>query len=411
MLEHAAGFADREGTLLLHSSGPYETARRSFLFLFPVEQIIVDDRHRGRHIRNGRCTAYTFSDPWAFLQEKMGSFDGGSDWPKWSGYLGYEMGASAHSEKPLPYFDTPLPDAYFQRSAVTLRMEERLEMRADEEALFSFSREKILKEFREGPPLELDSAAYCRKVEQALELIREGELYQLNLSRDRIFAVKSSPFAFFQKRVKERPAPFSAFLNLGSAQVVSSSPERFLCSRGGELETRPIKGTAPRGRSREEDLFRREALLASEKEQAELLMITDLMRNDLAGVSLPGSLKVEKLRRCEAYANVFHLLSVIKAQAASDLGPLQIVRACFPGGSVTGCPKLRAMEAIADLEGRGRGIYTGSIGYFSENGDFDLNIAIRTAVVSAGRANLKLGSGIVYDSDPRLEYEETEHKR
>lgn len=191
---------------------------------------------------------------------------------------------------------------------------------------------------------------------------------------------------------------------------MSSSPERFLQKRGNVLETRPIKGTAPRGKTVAEDLNHKKNLLKSEKELAELMMITDLMRNDLGKISVNGSVEVSLLCGCEAYHNVFHLFSIVRSRVLAKFHPLEIVRACFPGGSITGCPKLRAMEVIAELEQRPRGIYTGSIGYFSQNGDFDLNIAIRTLMMTEGKINVQLGGGIVIDSQPRKEYEETYHK-
>jgi para-aminobenzoate synthetase component 1 len=189
--------------------------------------------------------------------------------------------------------------------------------------------------------------------------------------------------------------------------MISTSPERFLCKKDQWLETRPIKGTIQRGKTVEEDEILKKKLLSSSKERAELLMITDLMRNDLGKISVIGSVQALEIWRCEAYTNVFHLLSIIRSQARPELTPLDIVRSCFPGGSITGCPKLRAMEVIDQLEERSRGIYTGAIGYFTGGGNFDLNIAIRTLVANNHFFSLQLGGGIVIDSNPEEEYQET----
>ncbi|MCB1113056.1 MAG: anthranilate synthase component I family protein, partial [Chlamydiia bacterium] len=178
----------------------------------------------------------------------------------------------------------------------------------------------------------------------------------------------------------------------------------------GTLETRPIKGTMPRGVTPEEDRQNMHQLLQSEKERSELLMITDLMRNDLAKISIPGTVATEKIWQCEAYTNVFHLLSIITSALEPSVHPVDAVRSCFPAGSITGCPKLRSMEAIAAIEKRRRGIYTGAIGYFAGNGDFDFNVAIRTLSCSRDQVDLQLGGAVVIDSDPDKEYDETLYK-
>ncbi len=218
------------------------------------------------------------------------------------------------------------------------------------------------------------------------------------------------PFSLFRSLFLENPAPFACYLNFDGVSIVSSSPERLLSKTGSLLETRPIKGTIPRGKDQAEDKVNLSRLLHSEKDKAELLMITDLMRNDIGKTSLVGSVRTEELWRVEAYSNVFHLLSVIRSKAKADKHPLDLVRSCFPGGSITGCPKLRAMELILELEKRARKIYTGSLGYFSSEGDFDFNIAIRTLLVDNEGIDLQLGGAIVLDSNARLEYLETLHK-
>jgi para-aminobenzoate synthetase component 1 len=241
-------------------------------------------------------------------------------------------------------------------------------------------------------------------------LIYSGDIYQVNLSQQFVFKGKRNPFDIFYKLTQTNPAPFSAYLRLKNFSVVSSSPERFLTKQEGWLESRPIKGTMPRGKTPEEDQKNLTALLNSEKNKAELLMITDLTRNDLGKVSVPGSVSTLKTNSVASFENVHHLFSVIKSRALPGLHSVELLKACFPGGSITGCPKLSAMEVIAKLENRARGLYTGSIGYFSDNGDFDFSIAIRTLVISDEEIEVQLGGAIVADSDPREEYEETMHK-
>ena len=230
------------------------------------------------------------------------------------------------------------------------------------------------------------------------------------ISRNNLFfQAHAVPFSVFFQLTQLNPAPFSAYFKGEDFTIVSSSPERFLSSQQGILETRPIKGTAPRGKNEEEDDHHRQQLLANEKEKAELLMITDLMRNDLGRISVPGSVKTVELWGCESYTNVFHLVSTIQSKTL-DMHPVDKVRACFPGGSISGCPKLSAMEAIQLIEKRRRGIYTGGIGYFSGNGDFDFNIAIRTLFIEKNKLTVQLGGGIVADSEPEKEYLETLYK-
>jgi para-aminobenzoate synthetase component 1 len=251
---------------------------------------------------------------------------------------------------------------------------------------------------------------YSSKIERAKDLIASGDIYQVNLSQQICFEGERDPYDIFRKLAQKNPAPFSAYLKGKDFAIVSSSPERFLEKKGDYLETRPIKGTIPRGNNNVEDEHNRRELLSSEKEKAELLMITDLMRNDLSKISFPGSVETIDLWRCEPYTNVFHLLSIIRSHAKPNIHPVDLIRQCFPGGSITGCPKLRAMEVIAELEKRARGIYTGSIGYISANGDFDFNIAIRTLVFNAQRLDIQLGGAIVADSISEKEYQETLHK-
>ncbi|MDP8949037.1 MAG: anthranilate synthase component I family protein [Actinomycetota bacterium] len=196
-------------------------------------------------------------------------------------------------------------------------------------------------------------------------------------------------------------------MDLGDIKVLSASPERFLKLDGRWIETRPIKGTRPRGVTSDEDRMLGAELLTSEKDRAENLMIVDLLRNDIGKVSCIGSVEVPKLFDLERHASVWHLVSTVRGELRPRLDAVDLLRACFPGGSVTGCPKIRAMEIIEELEPVRRGVYCGAIGYLSFTGDMDTNIVIRTLVLRDGRMDLQVGGAVTYDSDPESEYVET----
>lgn len=433
-LELASAFAHLDGTCLLFSGGPGDAATRSLLFLLPFEQIVVDGGTTKRCLPDGTVVqASCESNPWEALKGMVGNLEGDRH-PEWVGYLGYEMACSADATVRTSYIPGRHPDALFQRCAVCAVFDHRAEvatvrlttpppgcLEAEQAALFEQLRAvggwfKAIDEVAmlDGPsgdlsltvPLE-PMSRYCEKVDAALELIRAGEVYQVNVSQRCVVEGETDPYQLFAKLTDLNPAPFSAYLKLGDQTIVSSSPERFLSRQGDSLETRPIKGTISRGNTADSDVVQRETLLASEKDRAELMMITDLMRNDLGKISEIGSVTVPELIRCEGYTNVFHLLSIVTSQCVPGLHSMDAVRACFPGGSITGCPKLRAIEVIADLEKRRRGIYTGSIGYFCGNGDFDFNIAIRTLSCDGEGIEVQLGGAIVADSDAVAEYEET----
>jgi len=254
-----------------------------------------------------------------------------------------------------------------------------------------------------------DRAAVEARIRRAVEHVHAGDIFQANLSQAFDVDLKPGEGAWsVHARVRaETPAPFSACMRIGGATVVSASPERFLARRGDRLETRPIKGTRPRGRDEAGDAREAAELLASEKDRAENVMIVDLMRNDLSRVCLGGSVAVDALCTLESHPTVHHLVSTVSGRLGGDVGVADILRACFPAGSITGAPKVRAMEVIAELEGERRGVYCGSIGYVGFGGDMDLNVAIRTLDVRRGQARIRAGGGIVADSDPAAEYEET----
>jgi len=252
--------------------------------------------------------------------------------------------------------------------------------------------------------------AYICAVEKAIDYIAAGDIFQVNLSQR--FTVKTDvePYALYERLRSLNPAPFAAYISLPEGQILSSSPERFLKLTGSRIQTRPIKGTRPRGRTPEEDEILSRQLLMSEKDNAELAMIVDLERNDIGRVSSYGSVKVVERRVLETYPTVFHLVATVEGHLHQTKDITDLLKATFPGGSITGAPKIRAMEIIRELEPTRRGIYTGAIGYIGFDGDMDLNIVIRTMLLEGGRAHFQVGGGIVADSDPETEYEETLHK-
>jgi para-aminobenzoate synthetase component I len=260
--------------------------------------------------------------------------------------------------------------------------------------------------------LELRSSftheGYRDAVARVREYIYAGDIFQANLSQRFDVALTEPAWTFYRRLRTRNRAPFAAFLDFPDGQVLSASPERFLrVDPAGHVETRPIKGTRPRGLGPEHDAALGQALTESVKDRAENLMIVDLMRNDLSRVCLPGTVRVPELFALERYATVHHLVSTVVGDLAPGAGVVELLRASFPGGSITGAPKLRAMEIIAELEPSKRGVYCGSIGYWSVTGELDTSIAIRTAVVRDGRVYFSAGGGIVADSDPELEYRET----
>ncbi len=251
---------------------------------------------------------------------------------------------------------------------------------------------------------------YLDVIRRTKEYIAAGDIFQANISQRFSAPLSVPPFELYSRLRTINPAPFAAFLNFDGITVASASPERFLQVRAETVQTRPIKGTRPRGKTPEEDRALARELLASEKDRAELVMIVDLERNDLGRVCEIGTVKVPELFRLEEYATVYHLVSTVVGRLSPGRDVVDLLRATFPGGSITGAPKIRSMEIIDELEPTRRNVYTGAIGYIDDSGDMDLNIVIRTFIIANGMAHVQVGGGIVADSDPVLEYEETLHK-
>ena len=251
---------------------------------------------------------------------------------------------------------------------------------------------------------------YKQAVDRMIRYIIEGDIYITNMTQQ--FTVKSDkvPLDVFYDLRENNPSPFGGYFDYGDFQIVCASPERFLKMQKGHVNTRPIKGTRKRGETPEEDMFMRTELENSEKDKSELLMIVDLERNDLNRVCRPGSVKVTELFSVEEYATVFHLVSDIEGDLEESKNVMDLLEAAFPGGSITGAPKYRAMEIIDELENNKRNLYTGSIGYLTLDGGCDFNIVIRTALYKDGKYYLGVGGGITAESDLEFEYEETLQK-
>lgn len=334
----------------------------------------------------------------------------------WFGYLGYGL---RHDLEQLPE-EGPgyitLPDLWmtqFSRIIVWDHRERTMALWSeDEDARIPPPTETVPVT---PPPMRdvksnMTRAAYLDNVRQLLEYIRAGDLYQANLTRKWMgtFAHPPDAFALFARLAVISPAPYSACLKLGNAWILSSSPEQFLHMDGtGHLRTRPIKGTRPRGATEAEDAIQRDDLASSSKDRAENLMIVDLMRNDLSRHAVPGSVKVPTLCQIDSYATVHHMASTIEARRDEQSPPLEVVKGCFPPGSMTGTPKIRAMMRCTELEQAARGVYSGALGWFGGDGSLDLSVVIRTLIIQGKRFEFQTGGAIVADSEPEEEWQES----
>jgi para-aminobenzoate synthetase component 1 len=280
------------------------------------------------------------------------------------------------------------------------------------ERFSSLPAEKARAPFRILSPVasNLTHEDYARAFRRIRGYIHDGDCYQVNLAQRFSAAAAGDPWLSYQRLRIINPAPYSAYLNTPYGQILSASPERFLKVEGGRVETKPIKGTRPRAGHPRLDAGLIEELRASEKDRAENLMIVDLLRNDLSKSCAPGTVKVPRLFDVESYATVHHLVSTVTGELRADRDALDLLRGSFPGGSITGAPKLRAMQIIEELEPQRRGVYCGAIGYVGFDGGMDVNIAIRTLVHSGGVIRFWAGGGIVADSRLEDEYQETFHK-
>lgn len=348
----------------------------------------------------------------------------------WVVYLGYEIAAEVEPTLSLPREGLPWR-AFALRVSATLTLDvatgrvqavacageegERWLDRLERDAAAAAAGAVRLPDAVAHAPISLDEEAPGRFVERMLRAqahIRAGDIYQANLSRvwrGRIGEDFDSA-ALYRALRATNPAPFAAFARFRGLAILSSSPERLVRIEGTNISTRPIAGTRPRSGRSAEDHAETAALVAHPKERAEHIMLIDLERNDLGRVCRAGSVVVDEFMIVESYAHVHHIVSNVRGVLRDDVSPVGALRAVFPGGTITGCPKIRCMQIIAELERTGRGAYTGSIGYLTRQGDADFNILIRTITIAAGQIELRAGGGIVADSDPEAELAETRAK-
>jgi anthranilate synthase component 1 len=341
----------------------------------------------------------------------------------WLLYLGYELASEIEPRLRLPPGPDPVVALAIRAPAAWIR--DRATGQAWLVAEPGF--EALLDEFEHRVAASLEPAGpsgaafrveedeperFLDSVRRALEYIAAGDVYQANLSRGWQGRAASpvDPVSVYQRLRTTNPSPFAALLRYGDFACLSSSPERLVSIRGSTVSTRPIAGTRPRGATPEADAALVRSLLDNEKERAEHVMLIDLERNDLGRVCAGGSVRVDEYMSVETYAHVHHIVSNVSGRLRNDVSPIGVIRALFPGGTITGCPKVRCMEIISELEGVGRGAYTGSIGYLNRDGSCDLNILIRTITAQGGLFKFRAGAGIVADSNPAQELAETRAK-
>ncbi|PLX30846.1 MAG: aminodeoxychorismate/anthranilate synthase component I [Ignavibacteria bacterium] len=429
---HARAIADGDPHIILLSGEKHVCSRRSLAFLRPAAILTV--KNGTAHFDSAHGSMTGTDDPFELLSaaQRQLSASVGELTAGIAGYVAYEA-AHAIEDFPSTVEDAlDLPDLLFLWPTIILLRDHadgavklvEVSWTSDGKTLARLDAESgdpagapksaYREEQQRVQPTGLRRSASREEYENAVAAVRrhiyEGDAYQVNLSQRFSFPLREDPFSLWMKMFAHNPAPFFAYVDAGSHQVISTSMERLFLIDGEMLESRPIKGTRPRGCDGHEDAALAEELRRSVKDDAELSMIVDLVRNDCSRVCEAGSVAVAEHRRLERYTNVQHLVSVVRGRLRDKTDIAKVFRALFPGGSITGCPKIRSMGIIDALEKDTRHVYTGSIGYIASDGRADFSIAIRTAVVKNCVCHLSVGGGIVYDSDPAEEYIETLHK-
>lgn len=334
----------------------------------------------------------------------------------WFGYLGYGLKNSLEKLPQDKTYEINLPDLWMVNYSLIILFDhdnKRIEIWADS----ADDLESVPLAMKSGQAdnikavnltSNMTKAEYLAKVVIIKDAINKGDLYQANLTRKFSGNIKADPFAIFSKLCAIHPSPYSAFLKMGDKYILSSSPERFLyIDEDGYADTRPIKGSAPRFSDKKKDEESRNALENSEKDKAENLMIVDLSRNDLSRSCEAGSVKVDGLFEVTSYATIHHMASKIYGKKREDVSSLELVKGCFPPGSMTGAPKIKAMELCSSLEQVKRGVYSGAIGWFGGDGSADLSVVIRTLIIDGDKFEFQVGGAIVADSVAEKEWEET----
>lgn len=422
-------FSNEEDSVFLDSSKEDENlSRYSFIGINPVEKFEVL-----------KCKCYINSieigekDGFLELEKRIKKYklDINSEIPLIGGYIGYISYDAGRMIEKLPNTakeDLKIPDMRFilynniiifdlinKKSYITslgLKSKENKDIDIIENRILKAkpSKEIEIKENNTKFYSNFTKEKYINAIVAMKEYIKNGDIYIANMTQRFYCECTEEAFKIYSKLRSINSAPFSAYLNYNDFQIVSSSPERFIQIKDAKVSTRPIKGTRPRGTNKEEDYYYRKELQNSEKDKSELLMIVDLERNDLSKVCIPGSVKVSELFKIEEYATVFHLVSTIEGTLDKNNSAVKCMKEAYPGGSITGAPKIRAMEIIEELEGIKRNIYTGSIGYFDLRGNSDFNIVIRTILKKENKAYFGVGGGITWESNEEEEYEETLQK-
>lgn len=433
-----APFAKRPASMFLDSAlvDRYSLGRWSFIMYDPL--FMFSSRDKTTAFRIGSRTRWEHGNPLNILKKNLALFSVRCE-PSWipfrggvAGFFSYELLRQIEKLPAGVTEDVNIPETYLGFYDTVLAYDHIMEQWFICYADFGLKRPSLDQRIREvkdavrqvmdDPPEpgevscgEIESnfsrEEYFERVKKARDYIIAGDIYQVNLSqRFQAPVYQGSGWDIYWRLREKNSAPFAAFIQGGDFQVLSSSPERFLRVKGQGVETRPIKGTRPRGSTARDDAWYRAQLVSSEKDRAELNMIVDLERNDLGKVCQYGSVEVTRHAQCESYARVHHLVSTVEGELRDNSDVTDLLRAAFPGGSITGAPKIRSMEIIDELETRTRSVYTGSIGYIGFDGDLDLNIAIRTMLMQGNQVYFNAGGGIVYDSDPETEYDETYDK-
>ena len=458
--------ADLRGALFLDSAAPDRfRGRHSYVTAAPFEMIrggldgVQVDAFVGTELADGGAPQRSTltGDPFQIVQERLARFaaepsavappfQGGA-----AGLFGYGLSRVVEKLPPPERDEFGLPDLVLglydwvlafdpserraflvsQGFPAATEAERRLRAssRAEEVLMRLAAGEKAAAPALEGAPLAVGDlapshavpgnsgllsnftpAGYVNAVRRAIEYVHAGDIFQVNISQRLLLPLGASPLEVYGRLRRGNPAPYAGYFHTGEVVIASCSPEQFLTLSGREVVTRPIKGTRPRGYTPEADSYGREALFESEKDRAENVMIVDLLRNDLSRVAKPGTVTVPRLFEIEGYPTVHHLVSEVRGELRDGLRAMDLLRAAFPGGSVTGAPKVRAMEIIQELEPTARGPYCGSLGWISFHGDLGLNILIRTVTIARGWLQFPVGGGVVALSNPDVEYQETLHK-
>ena len=419
---------------LLQSATPGPQARFDILFAFPEDTLCLEANGSLRGDEGG-ATDFLDALDTRWQREAIAHTAAAEQLPfrgGWFLYLAYELAAQIEPRLhlPPPQATTPIAIATRFRTALIrdhqdgclwlvteAGTEERLNTVMHDLTQVEALPEPAMPDLPAVMLTEDDPERYLAMVRRTLAYIRDGDIFQANLARTWTarFAQPIAASALYRRLRARNPGPFNGLATWPEHAVISSSPERLVRVRGRVIDTRPIAGTRPRGQGAVADTALSRELLAHPKERAEHIMLIDLERNDLGRVCIPGTVRVDEFMVIESYAHVHHIVSNVRGELRDDITPGSVIRALFPGGTITGCPKVRCMEIIAELEGagsagRGRGAYTGAMGYLNRDGDLDLNILIRTLEQHGERVELRAGAGIVADSDPEHELAETRAK-